>query len=44
MLRLNEPIDHFELMTENGELINSRSFLGHSHLVLFFYPKDNTPI
>ena len=43
MLRINEPIAHFELMAENGQKINSRSFLGHSHLVLF-YPKDHTPI
>ncbi|MGC6510940.1 MAG: hypothetical protein ACON4U_21165 [Myxococcota bacterium] len=44
MLMLNKPIVHFELLSENGQRINSRSFLGTSHLVLFFYPKDSTPV
>ena len=42
MLKKNSRIEEFELYTETGELFESKK-ISH-HLVLFFYPKDNTPL
>ena len=41
-LEVGEKAPLFECLNQNEELINSESFLG-SKLILFFYPKDNTP-
>lgn len=41
-LEAGEKAPLFECLNQNEELINSQSFLG-SKLILFFYPKDNTP-
>ena len=33
----------FTLPSQSGEMVNLRNFLGRKPLVLFFYPKDDTP-
>jgi len=33
----------FTLPSQSGEMVNLRDFLGKQPVVLFFYPKDNTP-
>ena len=33
----------FTLPSATGEMVNLSSFRGKSEVVLFFYPKDNTP-
>lgn len=42
ILEVGQKAPHFECLNQNEVLINSESFLG-SKLILFFYPKDNTP-
>ena len=37
-----EPAPGFSALDENGETVNSDQYKGKK-LVLFFYPKDNTP-
>jgi peroxiredoxin Q/BCP len=37
-----EKLPEFSLPDQNGEIIDSSSFAG-KYLVLYFYPKDNTP-
>jgi peroxiredoxin Q/BCP len=33
----------FTLPSQSGEIVNLRDFLGQKPVVLFFYPKDDTP-
>jgi thioredoxin-dependent peroxiredoxin len=33
----------FTLPSQSGEMVNLRDFLGQKPVVLFFYPKDDTP-
>jgi peroxiredoxin Q/BCP len=33
----------FALPSQSGEMVNLSDFLGHNPVVLFFYPKDDTP-
>ena len=33
----------FTLSSQSGELVSLRGFLGRRPVVLFFYPKDDTP-
>jgi len=42
ILEVGQRAPIFECLNQNEELIKSESFLG-SKLILFFYPKDNTP-
>jgi thioredoxin-dependent peroxiredoxin len=41
-LNVGEPLPRFELHDQEGKLVASESFLG-KRLVLYFYPKDDTP-
>ena len=41
-LNVGNKMPHFTCLDQNGETIDSSVFLG-SPLVLYFYPKDNTP-
>jgi thioredoxin-dependent peroxiredoxin len=41
-LTIGQPAPNFEFTTENGEKLNLSSFAGKK-IVLYFYPKDNTP-
>jgi peroxiredoxin Q/BCP len=34
---------NFTLPSQSGEMVNLRDFLGQKPVVLFFYPKDDTP-
>ncbi len=42
ILEAGDKAPLFECLNQNEERINSNTFLG-SKLILFFYPKDNTP-
>jgi peroxiredoxin len=42
MLKPGDMAPPFELPDADMHLVNSDSFLGSSHLVLYFYPKDDT--
>lgn len=42
MLKAGDKAPEFQLMNENGEIIGIKDFLGKK-VVLYFYPKDNTP-
>jgi thioredoxin-dependent peroxiredoxin len=42
MIEINKKIQHFCLQNQNKEKICDTDFLG-TWLVLYFYPKDNTP-
>ena len=33
----------FQLLNQDGNLVNLSDFIGKSSVVLYFYPKDNTP-
>ncbi len=33
----------FTLPSQSGEIVDLSDFLGHKPVVLFFYPKDDTP-
>lgn len=33
----------FTLLSQSGEMVNLRDFLGQKPVVLFFYPRDDTP-
>ena len=41
-LRLNDKLPHFILKNQYNKEVNSKNFYGKK-LVVFFYPKDNTP-
>ncbi|MDP5171896.1 MAG: peroxiredoxin [Bacteroidia bacterium] len=34
---------HFSLPNQDGEIVNITDFIGKKHVVLYFYPKDETP-
>lgn len=42
MLEMNQKAPNFTLPNENNEMISLSDFLGKK-VVLYFYPKDNTP-
>lgn len=42
MLKVGDKLPHFELLNQDGEMVNSQKFIG-SKLVIFFYPKASTP-
>lgn len=42
MLKIGDKAPSFTLADKNGEMVSLNSFLG-SKVVLYFYPKDNTP-
>jgi thioredoxin-dependent peroxiredoxin len=42
-IRVGDPAPAFEMPASNGETVKLSDFLGRSEVVLFFYPKDNTP-
>ena len=42
-LEIGDKLPVFSLQDQNGQLFDSRSLLGKKNLVLFFYPKDDTP-
>ena len=42
-LQLGDPAPDFELMNQKSELVRLSDFLGKKAVVLYFYPKDETP-
>jgi peroxiredoxin Q/BCP len=42
MIDIGEKIPDFDLINQNGEIINMRNYLGKK-IILFFYPKASTP-
>lgn len=42
-LEIGDSIPHFKLEDQNGNLFDVSSLLGKKNLVVFFYPKDDTP-
>jgi peroxiredoxin Q/BCP len=43
MLKAGEPAPQFELPDSEMELVNLASYAGSKNVVLYFYPKDDTP-
>jgi len=43
MLNVNDKAPAFESPNSDMTLIKSSDYFGHKKVVLFFYPKDNTP-
>ncbi|MCX2720182.1 peroxiredoxin [Lentiprolixibacter aurantiacus] len=42
-LKVGDKVPHFTLNDQDGNLFNISDHLGKHNLVVFFYPKDNTP-
>lgn len=43
MLQKNQPAPDFACINQFGKLIELKQFRNRKHIVLFFYPKDDTP-
>jgi peroxiredoxin Q/BCP len=43
-LRVGDPAPDFTLPAATGEMVSLSAFRGRSEVVLFFYPKDNSPV
>ena len=42
MLEINKPVKNFQLPATGGETVSLSDLLG-KHVVIYFYPKDDTP-
>ena len=42
-IEVGDKIPIFSLMNQNGEQVHINDFIGKKNLVLFFYPKDDSP-
>ena len=42
-LKVGSVAPDFTLPSQSGEMVSLEDFLGHKPVVLFFYPKDNSP-
>jgi len=42
-MKIGDPCPSFELPDQHGNLVNSNQYIGKQKLVIFFYPKDETP-
>ena len=43
MIKIGSKIPEFELSDQNGTLFRVSSVLGKKNLIIYFYPKDDTP-
>ena len=43
-LRVGDPAPDFEFRSSNGESVRLSDYRGKSEVVLFFYPRDNSPV
>jgi len=43
-VRVGDPAPDFTLLAGTGESVSLSQFKGRSEVVLFFYPKDNSPV
>ena len=42
-ISIGDTCPTFSLKNQNGEMINIKDFIGSKHVIIYFYPKDNTP-
>lgn len=42
-MKIGDLCPHFELIDQHGKSFNSSDWIGKKKLVIFFYPKDETP-
>ena len=42
-LKIGDSVPNFTLKNQNGEIFNINEVLGKYNLVIYFYPKDDTP-
>ena len=42
-LKVGDRIPEFQLQNQNGELIDIKNYIGKKNLVIYFYPKNDTP-
>lgn len=42
-LQIGDPAPEFELLNQKGEMVRLSDYLGKKTVVLYFYPKDETP-
>jgi peroxiredoxin Q/BCP len=42
-LKIGDTCPNFSLKNQKGETVNSADLIGSKNLVIFFYPKDETP-
>lgn len=42
-IELGDIIPHFTALDTNGNIFDSKDYIGKKPLVIYFYPKDNTP-
>ena len=43
MLEKNQPAPLFSIPNQHGDTINLADYINSKHVVLYFYPKDDTP-
>ncbi len=43
MLKVGDKAPDFKLLNDKGEEVSLSQFIGKKEVVLYFYPKDNTP-
>lgn len=43
MIKVGDKLPLFELRDQNNKLVQIQSFIGENILVIYFYPKDDTP-
>ena len=43
MIRIGDKIPEFTLQNQDGEPVNIKDIIGKKTVVLYFYPKDDTP-
>lgn len=43
MLKKNQPAPTFSSPNQDNKTVNLSDYLGQKHVVLYFYPKDDTP-
>lgn len=42
-MQVGDTLPNFELLDQNGKLFSSQDVVGKQNLVIYFYPKDDTP-
>lgn len=42
-LRIGDPVPNFRLKDENGTEVDVADYIGKGPMVIYFYPKDDTP-
>lgn len=42
-ISIGDTCPDFSLKNQNGEIINLKDYIGSKYVIIYFYPKDNTP-